>query len=486
MDTAWKAGLEDVIATRSAICQVDGAAGTLYYRGYEIGELAGTIPFEDVTALLWDGELPSPAASAQFGSRLEAARGLPAAVADLLRTLPRDSHPLDALRTAVSLAATRGLDVRLSDRDAQGATARWRQRGRPGDAARDRRSRARRELCRGAPRGAGRAVQARARRSARPRARVRSSRLPRGRRAGAGAPGDGEVDGRSDRPAKALRGRRARLRRDARPHAAAGERRLLLGRGLRRARDPAGFLHVDLRGRARRGLVCARAGAVRRQPAHQTARRVRRRRAAVPRGRSAAQDRDLHSVVVEVVGATVVATAGPHVLEVGGDVAAEVARVVGDDDGAGDELRLELAEIVEVVLLGGIDEGEIEAARQERDHAQRVARDHLHAPVQARLGNVRPHEAGQEGIRLDTGEPAAGRHRAGDQDRRVTDQRTELDRARGPVAVEEPAQDSALAPADDGDVPARRGAVHAREHPARLLGHARAADTRDATVSGTG
>jgi len=118
METAWKAGLEDVIATRSAICQVDGAAGKLYYRGYEIGEVAGAIPFEDVTALLWHGELPSPAASARFASRLEAARGLPAAVADLLRTLPRDSHPLDALRTAVSLAATRDLDVRSSDPEA--------------------------------------------------------------------------------------------------------------------------------------------------------------------------------------------------------------------------------------------------------------------------------------------------------------------------------------------------------------------------------
>src|SRR5213594_4113658 len=118
METAWKAGLEDVIATRSAICQVDGAAGKLYYRGYEIGEVAGTIPFEDVTALLWDGELPSPAASAEFASRLEAARGLPAAVAELLRTIPRDSHPLDALRTAVSLAATRDPDVRASDPEA--------------------------------------------------------------------------------------------------------------------------------------------------------------------------------------------------------------------------------------------------------------------------------------------------------------------------------------------------------------------------------
>jgi len=52
-DTGWKAGLEDVIAARSAVCAIDGAAGRLFYRGYEIGELAGVVPFEEVTALLW-------------------------------------------------------------------------------------------------------------------------------------------------------------------------------------------------------------------------------------------------------------------------------------------------------------------------------------------------------------------------------------------------------------------------------------------------
>jgi len=112
METAWKAGLEDVIAARSAICQVDGVNGRLYYRGYEIGDLAGAVSFEDVTALLWHGELPDATASAAFKAWLEAARGLPPAVGDLLQTLPRDAHPLDALRTAVSLAATRDPDTR--------------------------------------------------------------------------------------------------------------------------------------------------------------------------------------------------------------------------------------------------------------------------------------------------------------------------------------------------------------------------------------
>jgi 2-methylcitrate synthase len=123
METAWKAGLEDDIAARSAICQVDGEQGRLYYRGYEIGELAHALSFEQVTALLWHGELPSAAESAQFAARLEAARGLPPAVADLLQSLPRDTHPLDALRTAVSLAATRDPDVRSNEPEANLAKA---------------------------------------------------------------------------------------------------------------------------------------------------------------------------------------------------------------------------------------------------------------------------------------------------------------------------------------------------------------------------
>jgi len=118
METAWKAGLEDAIAARSAICRVDGAAGRLYYRGYEIGELAGAVSFEDVTALLWFGEPPRPSEAVAFAARLRAARGLPAPVRALLERLPRDTHPLDALRTAVSLAAAHDPDARSSDREA--------------------------------------------------------------------------------------------------------------------------------------------------------------------------------------------------------------------------------------------------------------------------------------------------------------------------------------------------------------------------------
>jgi citrate synthase len=112
---AYKDGLEDIIAARSAICRVDGEAGRLYYRGYEIADLASAASFEDTTRLLWVGELPSAAERAEFAARLAETRPLPAPVLDLLRRLPRECHPLDALRTAVSLAAASDPDVRSDE-----------------------------------------------------------------------------------------------------------------------------------------------------------------------------------------------------------------------------------------------------------------------------------------------------------------------------------------------------------------------------------
>ena len=115
MEATWKAGLEDVIATRSAITTIDGTEGRLYHRGNEIGELARHVSFEGTMHLLWFGELPSAAERDAFAANLRAAREMPPSVLALLRALPRDAHPLDALRTAVSLAATVDPDRRASD-----------------------------------------------------------------------------------------------------------------------------------------------------------------------------------------------------------------------------------------------------------------------------------------------------------------------------------------------------------------------------------
>jgi len=118
MDSDWKAGLEDVIAARSGVCTIDGGAGRLYYRGYEIGDLAGAVPFEDVTRLLWFGELPTAEEARAFRARLTETRGVPATVLTVLRALPRDTHPLDALRTAVSAAVAVDPDAASNDPEA--------------------------------------------------------------------------------------------------------------------------------------------------------------------------------------------------------------------------------------------------------------------------------------------------------------------------------------------------------------------------------
>ena len=118
MEAGWKDGLEDVVAARSAICQIDGKEGRLFYRGYEIGEVSRALSFEQVTHLLWFGEVPSGEEAERFASRLGAARELPSGVLDLLRRLPRTCHPLDALRTAVSLAAAADPDAARMDPEA--------------------------------------------------------------------------------------------------------------------------------------------------------------------------------------------------------------------------------------------------------------------------------------------------------------------------------------------------------------------------------
>jgi citrate synthase len=118
MDSDWKAGLEDVVAARSGVCTIDGGAGRLYYRGYEIGDLTGAVPFEDVTHLLWTGELPTADQARAFRERLAETRTLPAPIVALLRALPREAHPLDALRTAVSFAAPLDPDAAASDPEA--------------------------------------------------------------------------------------------------------------------------------------------------------------------------------------------------------------------------------------------------------------------------------------------------------------------------------------------------------------------------------
>ncbi|HSN21361.1 MAG TPA: citrate/2-methylcitrate synthase [Usitatibacter sp.] len=103
-------GLKGVYFDRSRVCDIDGRAGMLWYRGYTIHDLAEKSTFEETCYLLFHGELPTAAELAGFSSLLRAARVLPPQVLELVRIV-KDAHPMDVLRTAVSALAAFDPDV---------------------------------------------------------------------------------------------------------------------------------------------------------------------------------------------------------------------------------------------------------------------------------------------------------------------------------------------------------------------------------------
>ena len=112
-----KAGLEDIVATSSAICYLDGDRGVLAYCGYDIHDLARHATFEEVCYLLWHRRLPTRAELGDLQSQLTAARPLPEAVLRLMRTLPAGDN-MDLLRTLTS--ALGHYDQDASDNSPQG------------------------------------------------------------------------------------------------------------------------------------------------------------------------------------------------------------------------------------------------------------------------------------------------------------------------------------------------------------------------------
>jgi len=99
-----KAGLEDVVATSSAICYLDGEHGVLAYGGHDIHDLARSATFEEVCYLLWHRRLPTRAELGDLQSQLAAARPLPEPIIRLMRSLP-PVDGMDGLRTLTSALA---------------------------------------------------------------------------------------------------------------------------------------------------------------------------------------------------------------------------------------------------------------------------------------------------------------------------------------------------------------------------------------------
>src|SRR2546428_6596456 len=110
------AGLEGMIVADSAITRIDGLRGELEYRGYPAAQLAECTGFEAVAHLLWHGELPSPAELRDLRGALADARAHAESGIAIMRALKRETHPLEALRVAVTALAADDPDRERLDR----------------------------------------------------------------------------------------------------------------------------------------------------------------------------------------------------------------------------------------------------------------------------------------------------------------------------------------------------------------------------------
>jgi citrate synthase len=105
------AGMEGAQVADSTLCYIDGLAGVLAYRGYDIKDLVSGASFEETAWLLWNDDLPDSAQLKTLNTQLREQRDLPAPVDSLLRTLPAEAGSMETLRTAVSLLASYDVDV---------------------------------------------------------------------------------------------------------------------------------------------------------------------------------------------------------------------------------------------------------------------------------------------------------------------------------------------------------------------------------------
>ncbi len=95
--------LSGVAAGNTALCTVGKSGNDLHYRGYDIHDLATKAEFEEVAYLLIYGKLPTKAQLTAYKAKLQSLRSLPVIVKDVLSQIPAAAHPMDVLRTYVSV-----------------------------------------------------------------------------------------------------------------------------------------------------------------------------------------------------------------------------------------------------------------------------------------------------------------------------------------------------------------------------------------------
>ena len=109
-------GLTGVVVDTTAVSKVNPETNSLLYRGYPVQELAAKKSFEEVAYLLWHGELPDEQQLADFEALERSVRHLSPVIKRIIDELPLTAHPMDVVRTAVSV-------IGASDPDAENPSA---------------------------------------------------------------------------------------------------------------------------------------------------------------------------------------------------------------------------------------------------------------------------------------------------------------------------------------------------------------------------
>ena len=113
--------LSGVPAGNTALCTVGLSGNDLHYRGYDILDIADICEFEEIAYLLVHEKFPNARELAAYKAKLKSARGLPEALRKALELLPKDSHPMDVLRTGTSVLGS--LEPEALSHSVEGARA---------------------------------------------------------------------------------------------------------------------------------------------------------------------------------------------------------------------------------------------------------------------------------------------------------------------------------------------------------------------------
>ncbi|WZY01819.1 citrate synthase [Bacillus sp. FSL W7-1360] len=122
VEQTYSPGLNGVIATETKLSFLDTENGEIVIGGYDLIQLSKTHGYLDIVHLLLKGTLPTDVERDELAKKLSTSYTVPETVLNVLKQLPKATHPMDALRTGISVLA--GFDRELEDRSEHVNTAR--------------------------------------------------------------------------------------------------------------------------------------------------------------------------------------------------------------------------------------------------------------------------------------------------------------------------------------------------------------------------